>query len=435
MKVVVMRTTQSNRRARILATLSLAVVIMAGCSDEQRITAPAVQPIAIPTVEIGEMRATVDAEAGTMTFEPIATAGAFAGAGVISTAIYGNQGVTVRIFNSPVLTSPSATNPAKKTFTASVGIRNLLPYPIGDEQAGAAPVDTMGLDVFMGSGPTVTGTSSPCSPGCSVTVQNADGSRAFISPSQQYWHYDDRLGAAGSGTDTTLVRKVWTFEADTQVTNFSFNVVVNAPWPAPYETRWKVDFEADSAPESPAATRWQQIIQGAGGTISLGSPSAGMMTMTTSRKVTQAFVRNDSLASQASAYMEVRMRRNDASSKPEEVVFGMADDAKFIAIGLTSSRVGFLTSSYSFSGTSYVVAASSFHTYQIRKFGADSVQLLVDGTRVGSRTFAALPNTAAGAGSAFFFGGPGAVFAGPKNVADQSTTWDYVLYEIGVSTP
>jgi hypothetical protein len=288
----------------------------------------------------------------------------------------------------------------------------------------------------MGAGPTVGGTSSACSPACTVTVVNADGSRAFNAPSQQYWHYDDRLGAAGSGTDTTHARKVWTFEADTQVTSFSFNVVVNAPWPAPYETRWKVDFPADSAPESSAATRWQQVISGAGGTIALGSPSAGLMTVTTVKKVAQAFARYDSLASTTSAYMEVRVRRNDgASTKPEEVVFCMADDTKFIAIGLTASRVGFLTSSYLYSGTSYAVAATSFHTYQIRKFGADSVQLLVDGTRVGTRTYASLPNTAAGAGSAFFFGGAGVIFDAPKNVADQATTWDYVIYEIGVSIP
>jgi hypothetical protein len=409
-------------------------VAMAGCSDDQRITAPQALPISAPALELGEMRATVDVVAGTMTFEPIVQHGTLAGASIISAAIYGNQGVTVRIFNSPVITAASAT-PGKKTFTANVGIRNLLSYPIGDEQSGAAPSDTMGLDVFLGFGPTVTGTSSACSPACTVTVKNTDGSRAFNAPAQQYWHYHDRLGAAGSTTDTTQLRKVWTFEADTQVTGFSFNVVVNAPWPAPYETRWKVDFEADSTPEAPVATTWQQVIAGAGGIVSLGSPSAGMMTITTVKKVTQAYARYDSLASTTSAYIEARFRRNDASSKPEEVVVGMADDTKFIAIGLTGSRVGFLSSSYGFTGTSYAVTASSFHTYQIRKFGADSVQLVVDGARVGSRLYSALSNTPASAGSAFFFGGPGVVVPGPKNVADQSTTWDYVIYEIGVPTP
>ena len=414
----------------------LATVATIGCSDERHATAPVTLPAAQPTMELGTMRATVDVVAGTMTFEPITAHGSFGGANVISAAIYGNQGVTVRIYNSPVVTAPSATNPAKKTFTANVGIRNLLSYPVGDEEAGAAPADTMGLDVFMGTGPTVTATSSACAVTCSVTVKNADGARAFNAPNQLYWHYHDRLGAAGSGTDTTHARKVWSFEADTQVTNFSFSVVVNAPWPAPFETRWKVDFPADSSPESPVASIWQQVVVGAGGTIALGSPSAGMLTVTTNKKAAQAFARYDLLASTTSAYMEVRAKRNDgASTKPEEVVFGLADDTKFIAIGLTASRVGFLTSAYIYSGTTYAVNATDLHTYQIRKFGADSVQLLVDGTRVGSRTYASLPNTAAGARSAFFFGGPGAIFNAPKNVADVSMTWDYVTYEIGVSTP
>jgi len=412
--------------------LSLALVVLMGCSDERRITAPEIRPIASPSIELGEMRATVDVVAGTMTFEPIAPRAVSGGAGIISAAIYGNQGVTVRIFNSPVVTAMSAT-PGKKTFTANVGIRNLLSYPIGDEQSAAAPMDTIGLDVFLGSGPTVVATSSPCSPGCTVTVKNADGSRSFNSPNQQYWHYDDRLGAAGSGTDTTRVRKVWTFEADTQVTNFSFSVVVNAPWPAPFETRWKVDFEADSLPQSPAGTRWQQIIGGAGATL---TTNAGLMTLSTANKVTHAFARHDSLDATNSAYMEARFRRTDVgSSKPEEVVLGMADDSKFIAIGITLSRVGFIGATYEFTGTSYAVAATSFHTYQLRKFGADSVQLLIDGTRVGSRAYSALPNTAAGAPSAFFFGGPGAVLAAPANVAAQSSIWDYVIYEIGVPTP
>jgi hypothetical protein len=421
------------RGVRIVMVLSLAVALMSGCSDQHRVTGPVIPAVPMPSLELGEMRATVDVVAGTMTFEAIGARRP--GSDLISAAIYGDQGVTVRIFNSPVVTAVSPTNPAKKTFTADVGIRNLLAYPIGDEQSAAAPVDTMGLDIFMGSGPTVVGTSSPCSPACTVTIRNADGARAFNALNQQYWHYHDRLGAAGSGTDTTRLRKVWSFEADSQVTNFSFSVIVNAPWPAPYESRWKVDFPADSAPDSPAAAKWHQVVPTAGSTVALGSPAAGLITMTTVRKETAAYARYDSLASATSAYMEVRMRRNDASTKPEEVVFGMADDARFIAIGVTGSRVGFLTSTYQFSGTTYAVTASSFHAYQIRKFGADSVQLLVDGARIGSRVYSTLQSTAPGAGSAFFFGGPGAVFVGPKNVADQSSTWDYVTYEIGVSTP
>ena len=433
MRVAVESSLRAERGKRAIALLSIALML-AACSDERHVTAPVVRPIETPAFELGEMRATVDAEAGTMTFEPIAQRG-FEGAGIISAAIYGNQGVTVRIYNSPVVSAVDPANPAKKTFTANVGIRNLLSYPVGDEQASDAPSDTIGIDVFMGTGPTVVATSTPCSPACTVTVKNADGARAFNAPGQKYWHYHDRLGAAGTGTDTTRARKVWTFEADTQVTNFSFTVTINAPWPAPYETRWKVGFDGDSTPESGAGSAWQQVVAGAGGTIELGTPSAGLMTLTTERKTTQAFTRYDSLSSTTSAYMEARVLRTDNSNKPEEVVIGMADDTKWIAIGLTSTRVGFLNANYQFSGTSYAVAAASFHTYQIRKFGADSVQLLIDGTRVASRAYSTFPNVPAGSSSAFFFGGPGAIMPAPKNVADQVTIWDYVTYEIGVATP
>ena len=433
MRATIRSSVQSKRGVQVVTLLS-AAFMMAACSTDRQVTAPVVRPIEAPVVELGELRATVDAQAGTMTFEPIAHRG-LAGAGIISAAIYGNQGVTVRIYNSPVVSAVDPLNPAKKTFTASVGIRNLLAYPIGDEQSSDAPSDTIGIDVFMGTGPTVVATSSPCSPACAVTVRNADGARAFNAPNQTFWHYHDRLGAAGSGTDTTRARKIWTFEADTQVTTFSFSVVVNAPWPAPYETRWKVAFDADSTPESGAGSTWQQVIVGAGGTIDLDTPSAGLMTLTTVRKTTQSFTRYDSLASTTSAYMEARLLRTDNSNKPEEVVIGMADDTKFIAIGITSTRVGFMTATYQFSGTSYAVAASSFHTYQIRKFGADSVQLLIDGARVTTRAYSGFPDVPAGSSSAFFFGGPGAVMPAPKNVADQISVWDYVTYEIGVATP
>jgi len=131
------RNSRSSHNAGIIMMLSLALVVTMGCSNERRITAPEIRPIASPAIELGEMRATVDVVAGTMTFEPIASRAVSGGAGIISAAIYGNQGVTVRIFNSPVVTSMSAT-PGKKTFTANVGIRNLLSYPIGDEQSAAA---------------------------------------------------------------------------------------------------------------------------------------------------------------------------------------------------------------------------------------------------------------------------------------------------------
>src|SRR5215208_1676165 len=104
MRVAASRTPIDRSAVRMMMLVAAAATMVA-CADDQSITAPVVVPAmpATPSLEIGELRATVDVEAGTMTFEPIAQHGAFAGASVISTAIYGNQGVTVRIFNSPVV--------------------------------------------------------------------------------------------------------------------------------------------------------------------------------------------------------------------------------------------------------------------------------------------------------------------------------------------
>jgi len=128
------------------------------------------------------LRGVVDVKAGTLTFGPLGgTVTSRGPRDVGPAAIYGDQGVTVRLYNSSVIDAPSSTA-GKETYTANVGIQNLLAFPIGDEQAGV-PLDTMGVYVFVNSGPTVTGTSSPCSPGCAVTVGNAHGHLTFNQPS------------------------------------------------------------------------------------------------------------------------------------------------------------------------------------------------------------------------------------------------------------
>src|SRR5690606_8973841 len=100
----------------------------------------------------------------------------------------GDQGVTVRIYNSPVTVSPSS--PGKKRYSASVGVRNLLPHTIGDEQAGPAS-HNLGIFVFVTAGPTVTGTSSACSPACTVSVVGQDGIFNFTTPGQRYWFWQE----------------------------------------------------------------------------------------------------------------------------------------------------------------------------------------------------------------------------------------------------
>lgn len=420
------------KRIHLAAAATAAATVLA-CTDATRGTRPGEVPQpALPVV--GIMRGTVDLVAGTLTFEEVRAAPAASRrATVISPAIYGDQGTTVRIFNSPVIvTNPSA--PGKKTYAADVGVRNLLPHPIGDEQGGVVPSDTNGIFVFVNGGPVVTATSSPCSSACSVTVANAHGVLAFSAPGQQYWHWNDQLTASGGIRDTTLTRRSWSFEADTQVTNFSFDVLVSAAWPAPHETRWKIEFPGDSLPHLTSEPRWRRTTSGTGGTITLDSPGAGIITMTAPDASSHYFSRHDSLSSTSAAYMEARFRRNSAGGDGD-TSFGIDDNQKFIAVGVKEDKVGFLKQDYGFIGFQAAVTGLEFHTYQIRKFGADSVQLLLDGVRVDSRAYSAFENSSAATMPSFFYFGIPGVGTPPKVSGAKSASWDYVIYEIGATEP
>jgi hypothetical protein len=126
-KVPVERRGVMNRSQRVLVTLTLAA-----CAD----AGPGTQPVIVEPVAPGNattsLRGTVDVAAGTLTFESLVPGE------VRPASIYGNQGVTVRLYNTPVTVAASPT-PGKETYTANVGLQNWLAFPIGDEQAGATP--------------------------------------------------------------------------------------------------------------------------------------------------------------------------------------------------------------------------------------------------------------------------------------------------------
>lgn len=415
--------------------LALTLIGLVACGDAPSGVEPASPvPPKAPSRTPAGLRGTADLVAGTLTFEPLPTASPVqtTPAAVVLAGIYGDQGVTVRIYNSPVtITNPSS--PGKKTFSAPAGVRNLLAFPIGDEQAGATPTDTMGIYVFVSSGPTVTGTSSPCSPACTVTVLNEHGTLAFNAPTQPYWHWNERLGAAAGGNDTTRVRNTWTFEADTQVTAFQFEVLVSAAWANPNETRWRMSYDGDSIPDIDAEPPWRRNATGTAGTFSLDNPSPGIITIDAAAGARVAFLQNDSLASNTSAWIEARLRTNTTITQPE-ISFGIDDDVRFIGVGANGTQVGFLTGTFTFLGTPVTLNTSTFHIYQIRKFGADSVQLLVDGARVASRAYTALSTSIAQLPYFLFFGGVGTNFP-PASLSGNSSSWDYVTYEIGSPQP
>ena len=412
--------------------LAGAMAVLVGCTDEmQPFGVVPVIPQAAPAV--ASLRGTVDLVAGTLTFAPVTpSAGSLGGSAAISPAIYGNQGITVRIYNSPVVTS-DAPAPGRKRFTAQVGVRNLQAFPIGDEQGGPVPTDTAGIFVFVNGGPTVTRTSSECPSACGITVANAHGRLAFNAPNQPYWYWKDRLSEAGGLRDTTLIRQSWSFEADTQVTGFTFDVLVAAAWPAPHQTRWSTQFPGDVLPHLGLGQRWERETSLGTETTVLDPAAAGSILLTALPGGSQTFTRRDSIAPSTEVYMEARLKLNASTAKPE-VSFGFYDGARFIAVALSGARAGFVDNGFTSPSTSVAMATTTFQTYRIRKFGADSVQLLVNGSRVLSRPYAAFTITYPTTLSFFEFGNPGR-HNQQQSQSGNSSTWDYVIYEIGATQP
>lgn len=394
---------------------------------------PLMQPTTHPTTTVAHLRGTVDVATGTLTFDPVSSVGGSTLGGGVSASIYGDQGVTVRIYNSAVVTS--APVGGKKTYSANVGIRNLLGYRIGDEQNAAAPADTMGIYVFTNTAPVVSGTSSPCS--CTVTVRNASGSRPFTTlANQSYWYWPELLGAANGGADTTVVRRQWVFEADTQVTRFNFDVLVSAPWSAPNETVWKVEYPADSLPDTQSEPRWRKV---ASAKTTSTIVAAALQLDVQRSKDSLLYVRRDSVSSTTSALIEGTLRLDNGGNSADAQAGILIDDkSKYIALMVSDSgfagraRVGFANPSGTFvAGASDTVSSALSHRYQLRKYGADSVVVFVDGGRRVKAAYTALPATRTVAADASMFAF-GIVASSSRNT---SSTWGGVLYQIGQATP
>lgn len=127
------------RSVALLAALGLACSSVFACADAP--TARQEETSVVPPSRLAAMRGVVDADRGTLTFSPIPVGGYG-----FSPAVYGDQGVTVELYNTAVvITQPS---PTVRRFEADVGVRNLLAHVVGDEQAGASPPDTVGIFVF-----------------------------------------------------------------------------------------------------------------------------------------------------------------------------------------------------------------------------------------------------------------------------------------------
>jgi hypothetical protein len=407
--------THVSRRAALALVCSAALA----CGDAPT----AREHVEVPPIpqRVTALRAEVDADRGTLTFRSVPIGGSS-----IDAAIYGDQGVTAQIYNTPVvITQPS---PTVRRFEAQVGVRNLLSHVVGDEQSGTPP-DTIGIFVFFTSGPTVTAP-SPCG-SCTVTMVSHHGSQTFTAPSQKYFHWQERLAPAGSPGDTTMFRKLWRFDASAEVTGFRFDVLISAPWAAPNETRWRVEYPADSIPTSGSEPRWtlrqthgSASAVAAGGVLVLDAPNP--------RDREISFYRRDSVPSSQSAYAEASMRyigTNTAASGPWLVI----DDAtRFVALGMRSNAVGFINTSGAFIGTPFAMNTTATHNaYQLRKYGADSAVFYVNGTRRGQAAYTSFSATNYGPTAPLIQFG----HVTPASNQGGSSSWDYLIYEIGVAQP
>lgn len=362
-------------RETLLLGLAVATIACAGGdSPSAGIVAPVSVPV--PGPALARMRATVDLRAGTFSFQPVEGAGATRAADGFRTQIYGQQGQLVRLYNdAPVTTSPSS--PGRKTISANVGVRNLLPHRIGDEQNTLSPPDTMGIYVFFEQLPTVTQPLS-CT-GCTVTVANPMGTLAFDAPNQPYFYWRDLLDAAGGLRDTTATRTRWTFDASQEVVQFSFEVLVSAAWPPPDETTWRIEYAGDSLPNTMSEPLWDL-----GGT-GTASAAGGVLSLTAPANQAIFYSRQDSVRTADNAFMSATMRMgtNTAGTVPL-AGFMLNDDTRVIGVGISGSQVGFtngdITAFLSGTTRSFPTTSTSFD-YQLRKFGTDSVQLWVGGAR------------------------------------------------------
>jgi hypothetical protein len=367
-------------------------------------------PIGPAPSSVVSLRGTVDLDRGTLEFAPVGpnTLPGFA------PAIYGDQGVNMRLYNSPVALDSSTST---WRWTANVGVRNMRSHPIGDEEASGAPVDTMGVFVFFVQEPVV---AQPCA-GCFARIANFHGTMSFDAPQRKYFHWADRLGEIGSPLgDTTRERRTWTFETSAGVRAFSFTVLVSAAWPAPYENRWRIEYTADVLP-STSAPAWK--FNGSGGNASV---SGGSLLLR--GQFSGLFYRRDPIAPTQNAYVNAVVRFSGGGSRPELGLI-LSDRVKLIGLGVANGVVGFISSSGTFLSGTTSALGNGGHELQLRKYAADSAVYFVNGARRGATSYASLSaDTFTPAMSSVLFGGL------PTSDGSNST-WESVIYEIGVVSP
>ena len=476
---LMLRSNSANRVLSFLVVLLMSVVTLNCSDDRDPLRTPNATGIINPPSDmhiVGALHGEVDVLNGTMTFTPIDVPAGHRMAG-LNYALYGNQGTTVRLYNTPTGTTANSPVAGQSVDSAWVGIRNMLSHAIGDEQDSLeTKLDTMGIYVYFSSGPTASSGSG------SVNLVNQHGTLAFDAPNQKYFWYRSYLWreiggvARADGKDTTVnvgptaptSRIKWKFQRASTVLNYTFTVLISAPWPKPFETSWKVDYQGDSLPNRHAAGTYETepYWDSTRTTASAGTVSLVATAPTYVQVVSMAsgnhreYIRKDTIAD--SLFMEVRVADSTTSAVTNtndsipNAYFGFNTDAKWVVFGLNRTQIGVVKNDYtgfaaaparvtvacgSVTPCSATTSNAAFHIYKVvkrRNGGIDSVLVFQDGgatpvLRALLSSFPADPDLAA---RTYFLWGHNAISTvNPLRVLASTwrTRWDYVIYKIGAT--
>ena len=390
----------SLNRTSLRTALVTALVVAAGACSDQPITSSAtpVMPVAPVANTAGMLRGTVR-EDGTIVLESLDPA-IVVGDSNTSGAIYGNQNVTAKVTTSNFsLVSAGGV----KTWKFTLAVHNLLNYPVGAiDGATSTPFDTVGVYVFFPTSPSVV---SPTNCGCSVTVQNTQGTASFSGINQKYYWYHDRLSAKGLAGDSTKSNPTWTFTAPSAVNSFRFTVLLSAPWPRglqAQDTSWAVAYNpaADSLPDVNASPRWKRIGVGYGGSETASASTGLTMVVNNNSRGSDDdmfFFRSDNLNRSENAYIETRLKLTAGGSNPV-MILALVDSVKFVGLGIGNGKIGMATFNFNsfqwewLAGGTISVTTSAVHTYRLGKFGATTSTVYVDGVEKFSTANSLLPD-------------------------------------------
>jgi len=414
------------------------LLALAACSEGGSPAPKSPPPI---TQTIGVITGTVVGNQMTATYTPMGAQAAAYGA---SPTIYGDPTkarVTGFFLNTVDVVGPPGVG--SRTWTFSVSIHNLMAATQGSNYAGAAALDSTGLFLGFTQLPTVT-LPSPCA-SCAVNVVGTMGTANFTAPNQPYYWYPNRVQAAGTagGKDSTP-GVTWTFKTNSwnpgvtdTVHAFTFQLYVNAIWPAPGQTQWSVSYNgtADSAPESQAEPRWTRFTSTNSATLGVESWSpAGLVASATNNTRSVYFGRRDSLGTN-SAVMDATVKVANVAAGVPQAAFGFAEPGtgRQMFVVIASDRVGFgnfaqNSGNWTFQGGlfyEYFLDATQAHSYRLRKIGTTSVALCVDGTQRVTRTYGQQQQTR------LSFAQSSTVFGVDGNAGNSSSTWTAVSWTIG----